>query len=325
MDYDCAGSEPPQLTEETMKVADKIRTEMAKATRWMSVSDLQQAIGCSTSAIRRNLRKNESLPAYLTASNVQGLYKSQKIPGDRHGRNQWALESLDTTGWDNAAPIAARSRKTKTSLNATGRLSYSNPLLSTNPRSANSCSYKGLTLMCAPANKPSLIKAVGDLLVNEFVTSGKKFSAFDITKRLRDIVLAEAKDHEAQMAKLPPGTRQTFAILLEPQEQGTIFVQGLEVCKVEHDDVKAIVHDIFNAGGMPGLGRIHTQGYWEYDTQANIDVIPAPSSQAPAPLPVAAAVSAVGTSTGRATAHADPEGVGTTILTGSEYDGTSTI
>lgn len=289
-------------------VADKLRTEMAKATRWMAVSDLVILIQCSTSAIRRNLRKEDYYPLRIASP---GIYKSQKIPGDQHGRNQWAMHATDTTGWDNAAPIKSLPKPKKSKKQRTTTPAGS-PV-----RVSQQATYGGLILMCAPANKPSLIKAVGDLLVNEFVTSGKKFSAFDITKRLRDIVLVEAKDHEAQMAKLPPGTRQTFAILLEPQEQGTVFVQGLKVCKVEHDDVKAIVHDIFNAGGMPNLGRVHTSGgFWEYDTQANIDA--AVAAQAPAPLPVATVVSGA---TG-STTDPDPISGGTM---GSTYDGSSTI
>lgn len=168
--------------------------------------------------------------------------------------------------------------------------------------------------MCAPANKPSLIKAVGDLLVNEFVTSGKKFSAFDITKRLREIVLEQMQKLNVQLQQ---GTRQTYVPIVDTTETGEVHVQGLKVAKIEHDDVKAIVHDIFNAGGMPNLGRVHASGgFWEYDTQANIDA--AVAAQAPAPLPVATVVSGA---TG-STTDPDPISGGTM---GSTYDGSSTI
>lgn len=168
--------------------------------------------------------------------------------------------------------------------------------------------------MCAPINKPSLIAAVGDLLVNEFVTSGKKFSAFDITKRLREKVLEQQQDLDVKFRQ--NNIRQTYVPIVDSSETGTVRVQGQEVPKIEHEDVKAIVHDIFNAGGMPNIGRVHTPGgFWEYDMQANIDAI---AAQTPAPLPVATAVSGA---TG-STTDPDPISGGTM---GSTYDGSSTI
>lgn len=151
--------------------------------------------------------------------------------------------------------------------------------------------------MCAPTNKSSLVKVVGDLLVNEFVTSGNKFSAFDITKRLRDIVLTEAKN-------------SGVSTLLDLDELGTVFVQGLKVAKVEHDDVKAIVHDIFNAGGMPNLSRMRdvTNAYWEYG----------PSTS----FLVASIVDPQPSSVTGSTTDPDPISGGTM---GSTYDGSSTI
>lgn len=113
--------------------------------------------------------------------------------------------------------------------------------------------------MCLPTNKPSLIKAVGNLLVNEFVTSGKMFTAHDVTKRLREHALNHfaAKDQHA-------------LLFVDPKENGTVWVQGQQVARIEHEDVKAIVHELFNTGGMQGIDRINENGRWEYDTVANI-------------------------------------------------------
>jgi ribosomal protein S25 len=298
----------PRKTMKKETTADKIRTEMAKATRWMAVSDLVDIIKCSTSAARRSLRK-ESNP---------GIYKSQKIPGDRHGRNQWALSAVDTSRWQNSAPSVSpigkgsQPRQKKTHVGGTtGRLPSTSPNLSNSPTS-NSCNYKGLILMCAPSNKPSLITAVGDLLVNEFVTSGKKFSAHEVTQRLRQIELDRVKNATRAMP-LPTSS----SVPVDRAETGETYVSGYKVPKIEHDDVKAIVHDIFNAGGMSGLGRVVTTGgFWEYDTQANIDA--AIAAQTPAPLPVATVVSGA---TG-STTDPDPISGGTM---GSTYDGSSSI
>ncbi len=161
--------------------------------------------------------------------------------------------------------------------------------------------------MCAPANKPSLINAVGDLLVNEFVTSGKKFSAYDVTKRLRQLELERAKNATKNMPlpfnfSVPPVDRA---------ETGETYVAGYKVPKIEHEDVRAIVHDIYNAGGMPNLGRIQVSNYWEYDVKANIDALVAASQAIPVmvvPLP---------------TSSPDPDPTDGT--SGSSYDGSSTI
>lgn len=265
-----------------MKVptATQIKTVLELATKWLSVSDINTFVNSSRSRIRRCLRRD---PAY----------KSEKVPGDPHGSRQWALRATDTTGWANAA--SSRS-STKTSL-TTGRLSTKTPLQSTPPRPLGSYNYKGLILMCAPVNKPSLIETVGDLLLAEFVTSGKRFSAYDVTKRLRELVLLEAKNLGR-------------SVLLDPNELGTVMVQGLKVPKIDHEDVKSVVHDIFNAGGMPNLGRIHANGHWEYDTKAKIDALLAPSQAPSAPV------------TTGSTTDPDPVSGGTM---GSTYDGSSTI
>lgn len=291
----------PRKTMKKETTADKVLGVMSCASKWMSVSDIADLTGCSKSAIRRNLRRGEHHDVR------PGVYKSQKIPGDRQGRYQWAIHSIDTTGWANAAVPVVSSAPSKPKALAATTSAY------------QPATYGGLDLMCAPANKPSLIKAVGDLLVNEFVTSGNKFSAHDVTKRLRDLVLEQKRDLNAQLQQ---GTRQTYVPLVDPAETGDTMVNGIRVARVDHEDVKAIVHDIFNAGGMPNLGRLHVKkgsgSYWEYDTQANIDAYIAANPQqftkAADPDPAADVTGS--------TTDPDPISGGTM---GSTYDGSSTI
>lgn len=268
-------------------ISKLINSTLRQATKWLSVSDIGILTTSSRSTVRKCLNRNLA------------LYQSMRIPGDRHGANQWAVAGADTTGWADADP----SPFTPKQINKTRTTNLP-------PRSVQLAIYRGMSLMCAPANKSSLIKAVGDLLVNEFVTSGKKFSAYDITKRLREMVLEEAQKQADQMSKLPPGYRQTFTVLLDLNEQGTVHVQGLKVAKVEHEDVKAIVHDIFNAGGMPSLSRRRdaTDIFWEYDPTSSLLGLPVVEDDPPAV-------------TG-STTDPDPISGGTMSST---YDGTSTI
>lgn len=162
--------------------------------------------------------------------------------------------------------------------------------------------------MCAPSNKPSLIKAVGDLLVNEFVTSGNKFSAYDITKRLRNIELDRAKNATRNTPLAMPTLTP-----VDRSETGETFVAGYRVPKIEHDDVRNIVHDIYNAGGMPNLGRIQISNYWVYDIKANIDALFAASQATPGPVIVVPL------------APSSPDPDPADGVPGSSYDGTSTV
>jgi hypothetical protein len=151
--------------------------------------------------------------------------------------------------------------------------------------------------MCAPSNKPSLVNAVGDLLINEFVTSGKKFSAHDVTQRLRQLELERAKN-TTRNVPLPISTGTP----VDMAETGEVYSAGYKVPKIEHEDVRAIVHDIFSAGGMPNLVRERSAlGYWEYDVpKSAVAVVPVTGS----------------------TTDPDPVVSGTT---GPTYDGSSTI
>jgi hypothetical protein len=88
--------------------------------------------------------------------------------------------------------------------------------------------------MCMPTNKTSLIKAVEDLVRIEFLANGKKFSAYDVTVRLRELVL-----QQGIIGAVYP---------IDIAETGTVFVQGQRVAKIQHDDVRHIVHELFTQG-----------------------------------------------------------------------------
>ncbi len=255
--------------------ATKVRSALEQATRWLSVSDINIIVNSTRDTIRRCLRRDPE-------------YKSERIPGDINGSKQWAMRTADTTNWDNAAPTKTSRPKTKKQTTVTRNLTFQTQL----------AIYRGITLMCAPTNKPSLIKAVGDLLVDEFITSGKKFSAYDVTKKLRERVLERANELTSPFC--------SKAQIVDVNETGSVHVGGLQVPKIEHEDVKTIVHDIFNSGGMPNLDRIHTpEGFWEYDVKSKVVALPAASD----------------TVTG-STTDPDPVSGGTM---GPVYDGSSTI
>lgn len=128
-----------------------------------------------------------------------------------------------------------------------------------------------------PLNKPSLIKAVTDLLKFEYIPNNVKFSAHDVTSRLRELVL-----QQAVIGAVYP---------IDTNETGIVVVQGQRVARIEHDDVRHIVHDLFDGKEIPGYDRVLVMdsninaNYFEYQPiQATVaPVVQDPVS--PDPLP----------------------------------------
>lgn len=279
--------------------ADKVHEILIRATQWLAVSDLHDLIpGRSRSTIRRALKEEgthvNSTNLMMVGGTVKATFKGMKIPGDRYGRYQWALAVADTTNWANAtAKVAAPkpSKKSKSSASAGGAV------VSLNPR------YQGIP-MCLPATtaaKLSLIKAVGDLVTTEFLPAQKKFSAHEVTKRLRELVfvLGDIKD-------------TTHVKLVDHAETGTVWVKGRQIPKVEHEDVKHIVHELFSTGQLAGFDRIHTGQFFEYDLAANIVATQIATQQAVTPV----------------VPSLDPLAPDPTVVVGQDggsYDGSSTI
>lgn len=276
---------PPKKTMTNFNCASElIRPLVVGAKRWMCVSDLANALpGTSRGSIGRALRKEPM------------LYKGMVIPDDRYNRKQWASVLADTTGWLDAIPTPGPPR----TRNVSKKKKTATPVSAV---VASSPSYKGFNLMCVPANKPSLIRAVGDLVLSEFVPAQKKFSAHDVTKRLREQVLQ-------QVEALDPVLRQTYVPIVDPFETGYAHVSGKQVSKIEHEDVKGIVHELFQVQAFAGYGRVHVGSHWEYDLLANLPVI------TPDPSPIA--ISSPTTSP-----SPDPAVAG---VAGAAYDGSSTI
>jgi DNA-binding MarR family transcriptional regulator len=130
--------------------------------------------------------------------------------------------------------------------------------------------------MCLP-NKPTLVKAVTDL-VNEKVAAQATFSAYDITKVLRERVLELAEKVAANGAIILDSISD-----IDPKETSTVYVKGKSVPKIEHDDVKEVISHLFNTGALSGYDRNFNGTYMEYVKQAAV-ADPAPDPTSP-PLP----------------------------------------
>lgn len=111
-------------------------------------------------------------------------------------------------------------------------------------------------IMCRPDNMPTLCKAIDDQ-VALFITDKKEFSAFEVTKALREKVAKAAID------KVDSG--------IDDGETGTVFVSGVSLAKIDHEVVKEAVHDLFQRGEMTGFDRSHNGSHWLY---AEEQVIP---------------------------------------------------
>jgi len=103
-----------------------------------------------------------------------------------------------------------------------------------------------VTVMCLPQNKPTLVTATLQTISELMGLSAKKFSAHDVTKHLREMV-------------------NDGKINVDHTESGTVHVHGKTVARIEHEDVKAIVHEYFHSGKMDGWTREMVNGHWEYN------------------------------------------------------------
>ena len=146
---------------------------------------------------------------------TQGKVIGKKIDGHKNGRKKW------------------RSSK------------YQTASVSTSP--TNTVPQR-VTKMAAP-NKPTLVAAVESLLTNEFLATNKKFSAYDVTARLRELI-------DVNSQSLPA---------IDTNETGTVYVHGRRIPRVEHEDVRDTIHEFYQQGKMTGYFRIHNGQYFEYE------------------------------------------------------------
>src|SRR6185436_19860752 len=89
-----------------MHTVFKIEDALRNANKWLSVSELHDITRASPSRLRECLKMESS----SLGTGYPGKFKSELIPGDKHGRRQWALSSSDTTGWKNASPTLISAR-----------------------------------------------------------------------------------------------------------------------------------------------------------------------------------------------------------------------
>lgn len=114
------------------------------------------------------------------------------------------------------------------------------------------------TNMCIDPSKPTLNKAIEDV-VGELVIAKKTFSAYDVTKELRD-----------KVAKT--------TVVVDHAESGVVHVGGVPVARVDHDYVRDAVHELFHTGKMDGYDRAHTGSHWQYEEAKANTVLPDPSA-----------------------------------------------
>jgi len=235
----------------TWKIEDALDTK----TGWISTAELATELQLNTKSVGGALRK-------LFA---KGKVMKMTHPTDPHKRRLWARNTTGSSNWPiptlppRAAPVSKITKATSASAKA-----------------AIGTSGTRTAAMCLP-NKPTLVKAVTDL-VNEKVTAKATFSAHDITKELREKVLAEAKE-AAQ--NLPPTQAASKASL----QDGTVWVQGLAVTKISHDDVKEVVRHLFASDQMTDYLSSFNGTYLEYGPNVASSVDPDPTPPVPDPVP----------------------------------------
>lgn len=180
----------------------------------------------------------------------RGLVEKQHLL-DRYGSNEWRVT---VTGIEFAAepwprPKQSRTRRSKGSGGT---------------RTSSKGSSGRTGSMCIDPSKPSFTKAVTDV-VAEFVAKKQTFSAYDVTKALREKV-------------------NTGTFTIDPQETGTVHVGGKGVPRIDHEEVKGVVTECFHASEMPGYDRDHNGQYFEYKP-TTLPLDPAPVAPDPATPP----------------------------------------
>lgn len=106
-----------------------------------------------------------------------------------------------------------------------------------------------------------------DLIKVEFVGNNVKFSAHDVTARLRELVL-----QQGVIGAIYP---------IDITETGTVMVQQYRVARIEHSDVREIVHALFDGGEIPAYSREMNGQYFEYIPDQTASAPPAPSDPSP--------------------------------------------
>ena len=133
--------------------------------------------------------------------------------------------------------------------------------------------------MCIDLSKPTFNAAV-ETVVQDLLAAGQSFSAHDVTTEVRRRVLA--------------GT-----LLIDLTENGDIFISGVLMPRVAHEQVREAVHELYHQGRMTGFDRSNNGSYWQYEaaTPALIDDDAQLDADPPAQLPAASGATYDGTPT----------------------------
>ncbi len=172
----------------------------------------------------------------------------------------------------------------------------------------------GGTTMCIPAGKPTFVAAVKDA-AQRLIASGTQFSAFSVTKTIRDELIAG-----------------TLPVTIDDKETGIVHVTDghgghKPVPNIVHQEVKDIVHDMFHSGEMVGYDRVHIVDHWEYAPAGTIGAVPnAPASDpAATTAPINTAPPPVLPSDPLSDPAADPAAPAAPAAASVPYDGTPTL
>lgn len=169
----------------------------------------------------------------------KGLVEKTRRYDRKHGASGWHL-----TAAGSPFAIAASGHHTTNGKGTTHLAKGSGGT----QKSSKGSSGRTSSMCNVDPNKPIFNGAVR-LTIAEFVQKKQGFSAYDITKALREKVLSA--DPVQNM-------------IVDPKETGTVHVQGKAVPKIEHEAVREVVLECFTTNEMAGYDRIHNGRYFEY-------------------------------------------------------------
>jgi len=174
----------------------------------------------------------------------KGYVENQKRKGDGYGRKEWRLTAVGLQLSVNGTP-PAKVKIVPTNLMIQGKK----------------------TPMCIDPSKITLNAAISSI-VTEFITASKTFSAYDVTKELRDRVIKGSVD-------------------LDKTETSVITFYDTTIAKVDHDYVRDAVHELFHQSKMQGYDRSHNGSYWSYAPTPVVASDPDPTTPNPSGTPPA--------------------------------------
>jgi len=196
-----------------------------------------------------------------------GYVAGSKRPGDPHCRKQWQVTQIGlvfaSDPWPNPKSNTRRSKGSG----------------GTHRTSSKGSSLGGS--MCQTSSKPTLEAAVRST-ITDLIQQGKKFSAYDVTKALRDKVNV---------------VDPTQPSLVDTQEVGVVHVQGQAVPRIDHDEVRDLVRTIYTNQEMVGYECDHNGTYFEYHPATAKAADPAPAAPDPSTPPATSGGSYDGTPT----------------------------